>query len=78
MMTMIPTTISADPALLRRLHEIAQQEGRSLADVVREALEWRASRASTRLGFIGSGESEGSTDTARRAGDIAFEPPPWR
>ena len=68
------TTIIADESLLGRLRAEARRAGVSLAEVIREALEWRAGKRRRRLGFIGSGESRGPRDTARRAGDVRFQP----
>lgn len=73
------TTIMADPETLDRLRAIAREEGRSLAEVIREALEARAARPRPRLGFLGVGASEpGKGPTAREAGEAIPEPPPWR
>jgi hypothetical protein len=73
------TTIMADPEMLERLRAIARDEGRSLADVIREALEARAARPRRRLGFLGVGASKpGTGPTAREASDLIPEPPPWR
>lgn len=79
MMPMQRTTIMADPQTLARLREIAHQEGRSLAEVIREALEQRAQQPIGRLHFLGVGASEpGSGPTARESADLRPEPPPWR
>jgi hypothetical protein len=72
------TTIVAPEELLERLHVIAQEENTSLADVIRQALEWRASQTRT-FHFIGSGESsEPPHDMGRRVGDVTFSPRSWR
>ena len=69
----------ADEETLRRLREIARREERSLADVIREALELRAAQPAKRLHFLGVGASEpGSGPTARESGDLHPEPMPWR
>jgi hypothetical protein len=73
------TTIMADPATLARLREIAQEEGRSLADVIREALEERAHRRRPPLHFLGVGTSDAGTGpTARESSDVTPVPRPWR
>jgi hypothetical protein len=73
------TTVMADEETLRRLRDIARREGRSLADVIREALESRAAEPARRLHFLGIGASEpGTGPTARESGDIRPEPHPWR
>ena len=73
------TTIMAPEELLERLQSIAQQENLSLAEVIRQGLEWRASRRKRVPQFIGAGRStEEPHDTARQAGDIAYAPRSWR
>jgi hypothetical protein len=73
------TTIVAPEDLLERLRAIADEEGVSLAEVVREGLEWRAAQAGRRPKFIASGRStEPPYDTARRAGDLEYSPRSWR
>ncbi len=73
------TTIMADPETLERLRAIARDEGRSLAEVIREALEARVERPRPRLGFLGVGASRpGTGPTAREAGEVTPEPKPWR
>lgn len=68
----------ADEQLLERLREIAREERVSLAQVIREGLEWRArQRRRRKLSFIGAGES-GYTDTAARADEMPYEPLSWR
>jgi hypothetical protein len=72
------TTIVMSKNLLQRLRAIAREENTSLADVIRQALEWRASQART-FHFIGSGaSSELPHDTGRRARDTTFSPRSWR
>ena len=79
MMLMQRTTIMADEATLDRLREIARDEGRSLAEVIREALEERTRRPAPRLHFLGVGAStSGSGPTARESADVRPEPRPWR
>jgi ribbon-helix-helix CopG family protein len=73
------TTIMADEELLDRLRAAARREGRSLAEIIREGLLWRAERRPARLRFIGAAASSSKrTDTARRAGTLAFGPRSWR
>lgn len=73
------TTIMADEETLTRLREIARDEGRSLADVIREALEQRVRRVRPPLHFVGVAASEpGSGPTARESADVVPEPRPWR
>lgn len=73
------TTIMADPETLERLRSIAREEGRSLAEVIREALEARALRPRPALRFLGIGASEpGTGPIAREAGEVTPEPPSWR
>lgn len=72
------TTIVAPEELLDRLHIIAREENTSLADIIRQALEWRASQART-FHFIAAGESsEQPHDMGRRAGDVRYQPRSWR
>lgn len=79
MMRMKRTTIMADPETIERLREIARSEGRSLAEIVREALEDRARRPRPRLRFLGIAESTpGSGPTARESAEVRPEPRPWR
>jgi hypothetical protein len=73
------TTVMADPETLAQLREIARREGRSLADVIREALEDRVRRPAPPLHFLGVGASgPDSGPTARESADLRAEPPPWR
>jgi Ribbon-helix-helix protein, copG family len=69
----------ADEDVLERLKGLARREGVSLAEVIRQALEWRARQRPPRPSFIGAAESsEPPFDTAERAGEIEFEPRSWR
>jgi hypothetical protein len=73
------TTIVASEDLLERLRDIAQDERVSLAEVIRQGLEWRASQPERQPRFIASGRStEAPYDTARRAGEIEYAPRSWR
>ena len=79
MMSMQRTTIMADSETLARLRQIAHEEGRSLADVIREALDQRAHQQIGRLHFLGVGASTpGSGPTARESADLRPEPASWR
>ena len=79
MMHMKRTTIMADPETIERLRAIATSEGRSLADVIREALEDRVRRPRPRLRFLGVGASTpGSGPTARESAEVTPEARPWR
>jgi hypothetical protein len=72
------TTIMGDEDTLEQLRQIAREERKSLAEVIREGLEWRArQRRSRRLRFIGVGAS-GIVDTAERASEMPYEPSTWR
>jgi predicted transcriptional regulator len=73
------TTIMAEDELLDRLRAIARREHVSLAQVIREALELRASQPARRLNLIGAGESTGEPrDMGRQSGEMTFEPRSWR
>jgi hypothetical protein len=71
------TTIVAPEELLDRLRAIAREEDTSLADIVRQGLEWRASHSGKRLRFIGAGRAQEPHDTARHAGEVDFTPRSW-
>jgi predicted transcriptional regulator len=72
------TTIVAPEELLDRLRVVAREEDTSLADVIRQALEWRASQRSRTFHFIDAGESsELPHDAGRQAGEISYEPRSW-
>jgi len=69
----------ASEDVLERLHHIAREEKSSLAEVIRQALEWRAAQPKRRFRFIGAGRStEPPFDFARRSADMQFEPRSWR
>jgi len=72
-MAMTRTTIMADDALLDRLRAIAREEGVSLAEVIRQGLEWRAKLRRRPPSFIGAIESAGSGDTSRRVDELVDE-----
>lgn len=78
-MAMRRTTIMADEEVLEDLRQIARHERRSLAAVIRDALERHARRKPRQPGFIGAGEAtEPPFDIAERAGELQFEPRSWR
>jgi hypothetical protein len=73
------TTVMADEAVLDRLQTIARREGVSLAEVIRQGLELRANQERRKPKSFGAGAStEPPFDTARRAGEIEYEPGSWR
>ena len=73
------TTIMAPEELLDRLQAIAREEDVSLAEVIRQALELRARQPLRRPRFVAAGRSnQPPDDTARRAGEMQFEPRSWR
>jgi hypothetical protein len=72
MARMSRTTIMADDELRDELRPIAKQEGVSLAEVIREGLEWRAQTRRRVPSFIGAIAS-GYTDTSERAEELIAE-----
>jgi hypothetical protein len=79
MVYMERTTVMADPETLARLREIAREERRPLAEIIREALEDRARRPRPALRFLGIGASQpGTGPTAKEIGELTPEPPEWR
>lgn len=69
----------ADDALLDRLRAIARDEGISLAEVIREGMEWRAQRSRPALTFVGSiATGRPGHRTAEAAGDLEPTPRAWR
>ena len=69
----------SDEAILEQLRRIARREGISLAETIRQALEWRAHQRPARPRFIASGEAKrGPHNTARKSGDLQFQPRSWR
>lgn len=69
------TTIVADEAMMIELKRVARQKGRSVSDVMREAVGEYLAReeAPQNLSFIGSIKTGGRRDTARRAEEILAE-----
>ena len=75
MAPMSRTTIMADDDLLDELREIAEEEGVSLGEVIRQGLEWRAKTRRRVPSFIGKlvSTDDGVTDAARRADEFIAE-----
>jgi metal-responsive CopG/Arc/MetJ family transcriptional regulator len=71
------TTISLPEQLLERLRRIAAEEGRSIAALVREAVEDKVEAYRPKPRSLGIGAS-GHRDTARRSGEERPEPRSWR
>ena len=73
------TTIMAPEELLDQLRAIADDEGISLGEAIRQGLELRAAQHCRRPRFIASGRStERPHDAGRRAGDLEYLPRSWR
>ena len=74
MTRMSRTTIMADDELLDELRAIAKDEGISLAEVMRQGLEWRATTRRRVPSFIGAVTSDdGVTDASRRVDELVTE-----
>jgi predicted transcriptional regulator len=71
------TTISLPRELIVKLRVMAAERRTSMAAIIREALEEKASTQRPKPKSIGMGESR-YTDTAEKAGDMRFEPRSWR
>jgi len=71
------TSIMAEPATLESLRRLAAERGVSFAEVVREALEQKASEFRPAPRSVGVGDS-GDPDTAGRAGEERIPPRSWR
>ena len=64
-------TMMVDEQLLAELRKIARDEGVSLAEVIREGLDWRARRPGRPPSFIGAVASgERGRDTAAHAHEL--------
>jgi hypothetical protein len=73
------TTIEVPEELLEQLQAFAHEEHLSLAEVIRQGLEWRVAQRNRVPRFIGAGcATEGLDAIGRRAGEIAYTPPSWR
>ena len=68
----------ADERLLERLRLAAAREGRSLGDLVREALEEKAAALAPAPKSIAHGDSLGRGPRAADLGDLPIEPDTWR
>jgi hypothetical protein len=71
------TTIVAPEHLLKRLRAMAAERGTSMADLIREALEEKASAERPRPPSVGVGTS-GHSDTSDRSADERPMPRSWR
>lgn len=73
------TTIMADDELLDEARRVAQREGVSLAEIIRQGIELRIRQRPRRLSFIGAFASgEPGHTAARDSADAPFEPLSWR
>ncbi len=69
------TTIFADDALLSEMKHLARQEKKSVAEVIREAMEEyvRSKQQPTKsLSFIGAGES-GRSDISEKSEELLWQ-----
>jgi hypothetical protein len=74
MTKMSRTTIMADDGLLDRLRTIAKEEGVSLGEVIREALEWRARLSRRPPSFVGKAWTPGGPhDAASHVDELVAE-----
>ena len=71
------TTIVIPEELRRQLRRIAADQGRSMAAVMREAIEEKVRSYHPRPRSLGIAAS-GVADTARRAGEERLAPRSWR
>lgn len=69
------TTIMAPDELLDRLRAIAEEEGVSLGEVIRQGLEWRARLRHRPPSFVGAAPSVAGpgSDAARRHEELVAE-----
>lgn len=70
-------TITLPDSTLLRLRTLAAERNTSVSALVREAIEEGLSRQRPKPRSVGIGSS-GFTNTARLAGEIPFEPNPFR
>lgn len=71
------TTIFADENLIEELKELSREEKRSVADIVREALESYVGKKRRRkrgISFVGIGKS-GRSDVAERQEELLWKRP---
>ena len=75
MAKMVRTTIMADGELLEQLRAIAKDEGISLGEVIRQALEWRVQTRRRPPSFLRprAPHVEPTDDAASRADEIILE-----
>lgn len=69
------TTIFADDDLLKEIRDISREEQRSVADIMREAMQSyikRKRRGKKKLSFIGMGSS-GKRDVAERHEELLWK-----
>lgn len=78
MMAMTRTTIMADEALLDELRQIARQDGVSLAEVIRQAMQLRVDARRRKLPFIAAGRSKKDAPPVDWNADLPFKPRSWR
>jgi plasmid stability protein len=71
------TTLTVPDDLLERLRLMAAEQHRSMADLIRQALEERVKTYRPRPRSLGIGAS-GYRDTARRIAEERPEPRSWR
>ena len=74
------TTIFADEGLINEIRDISMEEGRSVAAVVRDAMEdyiKKKRTAKKKLSFIGIGDS-GRKDIAERHEEILWTEDSWK
>jgi hypothetical protein len=68
----------ADEDVLERLRQAAARAGRSMGDIVREALEEKAAALAPPPTSLGHGDSRGHGPRAADIGDFPVEPDAWR
>ena len=71
------TTIVAPEELLQRLRIAAAEQGTSMAELIREALEEKVAQHRPRPRSLGIGDS-GVGNLARRTAEEEFVPEDWR
>ena len=68
----------ADARVLARLRQAALRQGRSLGDVIREALDEKAASLAPAPSSLAHGDSHGGGPKAAEIGDAAIQPDSWR
>jgi hypothetical protein len=71
------TTVMADDELVRQLKELAEEEGVSLAEVIRQGMVLRL-RQGRRPRFVGTVRTGRPTAVADEAETLDPQPHPWR